>query len=283
VSLENFISGFMNRLTVEQAVSQELQNLTKEIAIAREDDGFFETDLQHWTSILEKAKHQLKAVSLSAEMKEDKTIPLVYQLQIVSSPSKLTSLETIVKTKSNYYEIELDSIVSDETFDRCYGNAKIEQHGRLVTNGTDSFFGTEIRGKAEYSTGIHVIRFRIENNPSKIWIFIGIITKGARMGENLFTSSSVYGWGDYNDYFLAGHRQKTDSDVFFIHTRENDIVELMLDCTKKIIRYKIERTQQSEELSIDMNKCPFPWQLYISLGGRGDQIRLLNNKRITTL
>jgi hypothetical protein len=273
----------MNRLTVEQAVSQELQNLTKEIAIAREDDGFFETDLQHWTSILEKAKHQLKAVSLSAEMKEDKTIPLVYQLQIVSSPSKLTSLETIVKTKSNYYEIELDSIVSDETFDRCYGNAKIEQHGRLVTNGTDSFFGTEIRGKTEYSSGIHVIRFRIENNPSKIWIFIGIITKGARMGENLFTSSSVYGWGDYNDYFLAGHRQKTDSDVFFIHTRENDIVELMLDCTKKIIRYKIERTQQSEELSIDMNKCPFPWQLYISLGGRGDQIRLLNNKRITTL
>jgi hypothetical protein len=83
--------------------------------------------------------------------------------------------------------------------------------------------------------------------------------------------------------FLVGHRQKTDSDVFFIHTRENDIVELMLDCTKKIIRYKIERTQKSEELSINMNKCPFPWQLYISLGGRGDQIRLLNNTCITTL
>jgi hypothetical protein len=240
----SFISCFMNRVTVEKVVSQALQNLTKEIAIAREDDGFFENNLRHWTSILEKAKHQLKAVALSTEMKENKTIPLVYQLQIVSSPLKLTSLETVVNTKSNYYEIEPDRIVSDEKFDRCYGNAKIQQHGHLVTNGIDSFFGTEIRRKVEYSTGVHEIRFLIENNPSKIWIFIGIVTKGARMGGNLFTSPSVYGRGDYNDYFLAGHRQTTDSDVFFIHTRENDIVALMLNCIGKSIRYKIERTQK---------------------------------------
>jgi hypothetical protein len=121
-----------------------ITNLTKEIAIACEDDGFFKADLQHWTSILEKATHQRKAVAFSAEIKEDKTIPLIYQLQIGSSPSKLTSLETVVKTKSNHYEIEPDRIVSDEKFDRCYGNAKIQQHGYLVTNGTDSFFGTQI-------------------------------------------------------------------------------------------------------------------------------------------
>jgi hypothetical protein len=55
----------------------------------------------------------------------------------------------------------------------------------------------------------------------------------------------------------------------------------MLDCIERSIRYKIERTQKGEQLSIDMNKCPFPWQLFISLGRRGNQIRLLNN--ITTL
>jgi hypothetical protein len=101
------------------------------------------------------------------------------------------------------------------------------------------------------------------------------------MGGNLFTSSSVYGWDDYNDYFFARYRQKTDSDVCFIHTLENDIVALILDCIERSVRYKIERTQKTEQLSIDMNKCQFPWQLFISLGGRDDQIRLLNN--ITTL
>ena len=104
---------------------------------------------------------------------------------------------------------------SGERFDRCYGNAHIEKQGQLVTNGNDSFFGTEVRGKHEYLSGRHQLRFRIENNPSKIWIFIGIISKDAPMGGNLFTSSSVYGWGDYNDYFLAGQRQKNKWRCFF--------------------------------------------------------------------
>ncbi len=261
-------------------MSHELENLTQQIKIAREDDDFFETDLQHWKSILEKVKHQLKTISLLNEIKEDKTVPLIYRIQIMSSSPKIPLLETNIKTEANYYQIIPDMIISDEKFDRCYGNAKIEQNGQLVTNGNDSFFGTEIRGKVEYSSDIHNIRLRIENNPSKIWIFIGIISKGTRMGGNLFTPSSVYGWGDYDDYFLAGQRLKKSGDVFFIHTRENDIIELTLDCTKRTIRYTIERSQKSQEISVDTNKCPFPWQLYISLGGRGDQISLLNNTTI---
>ncbi len=61
-----------------------------------------------------------------------------------------------------------------------------------------------------------------------------------------------------------------------IHIRENDIIELMLDCKKRRIRYTIERSGKSQEITIDRNKCSFPWQLYISLGGRGDQIIRLN-------
>jgi hypothetical protein len=96
------------------------------------------------------------------------------------------------------------------------------------------------------------------------------------MGGNIFALSSIYRWGDYNDYFLAGQRQKPSGDVYCIHTQENDIIELILDCAKRTIRYTNERSQQSQELNIDMNKCSFPWQLYISLGGRGDQLRLLS-------
>ena len=127
-----------------------------------------------------------------------------------------------------------------------------------MTDGNDSFFGTEIRGNFEYSFGKHRFRLRIENNHSKIWMFIGIISKVAHMGGNLFTSSSVYGWGDYDDYFLAGERQRNTSDVFFIHTHEKDIIELTLDCIKRIIYYKNERSDKRQELNIDTNKCPFP-------------------------
>ena len=95
------------------------------------------------------------------------------------------------------------------------------------------------------------------------------------MGGNLFVPSSIYGWSDYNDYFIAGQRQKVDNDVLFSYTREKDVIELVLDCSKRKLRYKKERQQKKQELDIDINKCPFPWQLYISLiGGQGDQISL---------
>ena len=264
-------------ILLERNISQQLETLTKETEIAREDQSFFESELQQWTLTLEKLRQQLKSISLSIDVKVNTKIPLIYPIEIVSTPSKLIVTEAIDKSESNYYELESDMVSSDERFDRCYGNGKIEQQGQLVTNGKNSFFGTEIRGYLEYSFGKHELRFRIENNPSKIWIFIGIISKDAPMGGNLFTSSSVYGWGDYHDCFLAGYRQKTSGDVFFVHVREDDIIQFTIDCTNKIIRYTIERTNKSEELCVDTNKCPFPWQLYISLGGRGDQIRLLND------
>ncbi|UJR32747.1 hypothetical protein I4U23_020206 [Adineta vaga] len=102
------------------------------------------------------------------------------------------------------------------------------------------------------------------------------------MGGNLFINSLVYGWGDYSDYFLAGKRQKDDSDVFFTHTHEKDIIEFIIDCSTQKICYKNLRHQRRQVLSIDMDKCPFPWQLYISLGGRADQISLIDSSSTTT-
>ena len=78
------------------------------------------------------------------------------------------------------------------------------------------------------------------------------------MDGNLFVPSSVYGWGDHNDYFIAGQRQKVDNDVLFSYTREKDVIELVLDCSKRKLRYKNERQQKKQELDIDINKCPFP-------------------------
>jgi hypothetical protein len=270
--MENVIICFTNVLPIEHSISQELQNLSQKITKARDNDDFFETDLRNWLSMLQKLKDELKTSSLSSDIKEDKTSPLIYQIQIFSSPSKTSS-----EIKFNHHPTESKITIPNERFDRCHGNAKIEDNGHLVTNGNDSFFGTKIRGRVEYSFGQHRLRLRINNNPSKILIFIGIISKVSRTGENLFESSSAYGFGDYDDYFLAGQRQKKSGDLCFNHTQENDTIELILDCTKQTIRYTNERSQKSQELIIDTNKCPFPWLLYISLGGRGDQISLINS------
>ena len=266
---------------LEQIVPQDLQNLNKQIKQARENEDFFETDLQTWIFLLKEFKQQMSTTSTTINIEEDQTKPLIYQIRMTSSTSDTKPTKINEYQRSDSAPDAPYASICNDRFEYFHGNAKIDKDGLLVTNGNDSFFGTEVRGQMEYSTGKHCLQFRIENNPSKVLIFIGIISKTAKMGGNLFVSSSVYGWGDYNDYFIAGERQKPDSDVFFSHTREKDVIELVLDCSRRKLRYKNERQQKKQELYIDINKCPFPWQLYISLGGQGDQISLLRSSTST--
>jgi hypothetical protein len=96
------------------------------------------------------------------------------------------------------------------------------------------------------------------------------------MIKNSYESSSAYGWADYNDYFLAGIRQDNRTTGQLSHTIENDIISLVFDCTNRTISYTNERSQCNQQLNIDINKCPFPWQLHVNLFGEDDRVRLLD-------
>ncbi len=96
------------------------------------------------------------------------------------------------------------------------------------------------------------------------------------MRPNSYESSSAYGWADYNDFFLAGIRQNNQTTGQFSHTLENDIITLVFDCDNQMISYTNERTEYTHQINIDINKCPFPWQLHINLFGEDDRVRLLS-------
>jgi hypothetical protein len=124
--------------------------------------------------------------------------------------------------------------------------------------------------------GIHQVRLQIEKSSLGTWIFFGIISKSEPMIKNSYESSSAYGWADYNDYFLAGIRQDNRTTGQLSHTIENDIISLVFDCTNRTISYTNERSQCNQQLNIDINKCPFPWQLHVNLFGEDDRVRLLD-------
>ncbi|CAF4235743.1 unnamed protein product [Rotaria sp. Silwood2] len=254
----------------KRTVPKELNVLAERIKKAREEDDFFETDLNNWISTLNRLKHELMNVPLSNNIEEDQSAPLIYQLKLVTISSELDN-----KSMLKYSQIEPKITASDDIFECCIDGAKIEDNGRLVIR-TEGIHPVEVRGKVGYSSGIHRFRFQIEKNPSGIWIFFGIISKSVPMAHNSPNSSSAYGWADYNDYFLDGIRQNNQSTVKFQHTIEKDIIALVVDCTNRKIYYTNERSQKNQQLAIDINKCPFPWQLYISLFGRRDRVRLLN-------
>ncbi|CAF3489104.1 unnamed protein product [Rotaria sp. Silwood1] len=254
----------------KRTVSQELNFLNERIKKAREKDDFFETDLINWISILNRLRDELMNVSLSNSIQEDTSAPLIYQLKLLTTSSKFND-----KIMFPYREIDSQMITSGDVFEHCLNGANIDDHGRLVEH-SDWDCTVEVRGKVDYSSGTHQFRFQIEKNPRRTWIFFGIISKSQPMKKYSYESPSAYGWADYNDYFLNGIRQNNETGTLFHHTVENDIVALVFDCTNRKIYYKNERSQKSQQLDIDINKCPFPWQLHINIYGRGDRVRLLN-------
>ncbi|CAF1187978.1 unnamed protein product [Rotaria sordida] len=254
----------------KRTISKKLNLLTKRIEKAREEDDFFETDLNHWISTLDKLKQELTDASLSNSIEEDQTTPLIYQLKLATSSSEFND-KNILKSNS----IDSTVINFEDIFEYCLNGAKIEDNGQLIVHDELSY-PVEVRGKFGYSSGTHLFRLQIEKNPSRIWIFFGIISKSQLMTKFSYESSSAYGWADYDDYFLCGFRHNNQITDRFHHTIENDIVALVLDCTNRKIYYTNERSQKSQQLNIDINICPFPWQFHINICGTSDQVRLLS-------
>jgi len=58
--------------------------------------------------------------------------------------------------------------------------------------------------------------------------------------------------------------------------KKGDDVTLILDCDHREIRVNHHRTQQMAKISIDLQKCPFPWQILVTLDDVGDCVRILD-------
>lgn len=258
-------------------VSEKLNHLTQQIKKAREEDDFFETDLRNWMTTLNQLQQELSKGSLSNNITEDQSIPLVYQLKLTTTTSEVNNKTTFkhlqTKSKMNYCE---------EIFENCLDGVRIEDNGRLIVHDKLNR-SVEVRGKCDYSSGIHRFRLLIEKNPLGTWIFFGIISKSTLMKHNSYDSCSSYGWADFKDIFIAGIRQNNQTTGQFSETQENDIISIVLDCDNQKISYTNEKNQHTQDLHIDIYKCPFPWKLHVNLFGTDDRVRLLSSSDTSSI
>jgi len=225
-------------------IKKKLQDLSDELRQGREDNDYLEGDLQQWIEKLEELKLELLN-PVNIVIQED-SAPLVTRIRI-------------------------DHQDTSNTFEPVYNNLFTQENGRLVMK-DDSQIRTEIRGKNEYQIGSHTIRFRIEQLVQDGWIAFGIISKSEPTQNNSYTSSSSYGWSNQNQIYIGGELNNEET----IEIIQDDIVELFIDCDQRKIELKSERSDRTMELSIDIDKCAFPWQYYINLHGANTHIRILN-------
>jgi hypothetical protein len=56
-------------------------------------------------------------------------------------------------------------------------------------------------------------------------------------------------------------------------------IEFLIDCDHQKIGYMNERTKCTKEMNVDLDLCPFPWQLYFYLYDTSDRVRILTLNR----
>ncbi|UJR14604.1 hypothetical protein I4U23_001599 [Adineta vaga] len=242
----------------------------------REARQFCDNDLKRSMQQLQQLKMKL-ASPLSADLIED-TKSIIHLISIQGTDFMHKELE-----KTKVYTVSKRLPTSggiQEKFAKVIGSAIINEEGFLVRHhGQNSTFAY-IFGEQLYSKGKHTIRFKIEQSQMPYNIFFGCISSQFNSDQIHYDSPWVAGWFGHNEVHHHGITNRNSE----MHGYESnkietyDVLSLTLDCDHRQIELYPERSKKIHELAVNLEKAPFPWQLFVVLTYKNDSVRILHNK-----
>ncbi|CAF1536042.1 unnamed protein product, partial [Adineta steineri] len=232
-----------------ESLSIKLQDIAEQLQKAKEQDDFIETDLRQWKKRLDYIRSNIILPSTIFINQHD-NITLVHDVSVSLLPT------------------------GNELFDSPFGNdVRIEEDGEVAIAVNYITRYTGICGKNFYAVGIQKISLKIENSQNQ-WTFLGIKSKSTPLQKTSYLSKSIYGWCNKNYKYSNGSYQvnKIGSPILM---NTNDVITLFLDCNNRKIVMINENNYLRYELDVDINNCPYPWQLHVILRERNSRIRIL--------
>lgn len=125
-------------------------------------------------------------------------------------------------------------------------------------------------GTCTYVSGLNVVRMKVEK--SQGWTLMGIISQNATPKvPTYYNTPSAYGWFIENQIYASGNCTNKKWTSFV----SNDIFKLEINCDGRILKILNERTQEQDELRVDINQAPLPWRLLVIVYNNEDRVRLL--------
>lgn len=234
---------------------QQLDQLTQELRKARDDDYFFENDLKQWTEKLQKLKQDFYTLS---------------SIQIRKIENNECPISKLVINQQQQQQT-----LTDDDFQQTVGKMSISEQNKLITHNVTNQFAF-VRGRRDYSQGQHSFCFKIENISSGKWAFFGVISKSAsnQITNNRPTPKS-YGFSGDHVVWLDGKLLK-NLNGYNSDFRINDTIVLFIDCDLRKLTLTNQRTNTRLPIDVDIDKCPFPWQLCLGLYyAPGESIRMI--------
>jgi len=245
---------------------------TEEIKTSRDSKDFTEIDFKRWIEKLNELRQALKSplnISIENDFQEETSIGLIK----IYDQQQSTSTPLVSPIENHFRSTKKPNIFLNEKFDLKTEALLSENNLTATCYPKYSSPGAIIYGFNSYSSGIHDISFRIEKKGLSR-LFFGVYSSLKKRVDAISSGSenSVYGWWDIDSAVINGTRQEGGNE-HIIST--GDKIVLTLDCDQRQIQLYHIRENRQVQLSIDVNKCPFPWKIIVKLTANGDCIRIL--------
>jgi hypothetical protein len=173
-----------------------------------------------------------------------------------------------------------------ERFDETGGyDHSLLDNNQVFEKSLATYGGNYARGKREYSTDQHRIRFQLEavsSDTTANTILIGIISSGVSATDQYFDRTpSAYAWrtGSYeweNENVIV---QNGDHHRVPKHkwpgAKTGDILELTIHCDQRTISIENQTREGKDSMEVDLEKSPLPWKFIVVFSTRPDRVRLL--------
>ena len=247
---------------VQTNLKESVSKMTTELQSHRESDDYTEIDIKRWIDQLQAFRSALDApININIEHETDPKAR-IYLIKVNKQQSFDLSPDQISPIYEKY---------DGERFIETFGKIKLSKDGLLAWCLGDKLKLTGASGMGRYSSGIHIIRIRIERINAQ-YPFLGIVSSSETIRENIFQSISCNGWRDFNYNITNGqiNRNRLKDTI-----EEGDEVTLILDCDNRDIQLQHPRTQTMERISINLRSCSFPWKFIVLLCGKDDSVRIL--------
>ena len=172
-------------------------------------------------------------------------------------------------------DISINFIQTNELFEQVFDDRIRIKGDGLVAIHDESRSCAEVRGQKAYIRGRHEICLYIEQSAGN-WIFLGINLKLNPLQKDSYYSKLAYGWTNNNHFWLKG-RSYVHTLIDPIEMKTNDIVGLIFACDQCEITIINQRTYTAYALEVNIDYCPFPWQLHINLVEENSCVRIVSD------
>jgi hypothetical protein len=235
--------------------------ITQELRSARQTNNYSEIDLTEWTKTLREFRGKLDT-PLAIRAINDDNIPSIHLIKVIQAGA-MTSLD----------DQEQES--TTECFQMISGPISLSEQDRVATYAGNILSGYgSVRSLKQYSSNTHVLRFRLESKSNNT-VFLGIVSVLEPSIPLTYTSPSACGWRDINFTVNKGvsndNCNKKEGQAF----QAGDEMTLTLECDSRRLIFVHKRTMICDTLAIDLQTCPLPWQIAVSIVGLNDCVRIL--------